>query len=559
MRVKRLRALARERWHWLIPAVVITALLAPVLLTDRTFASDWGNHLWLIWVQGTIIGELGEPSYFLQSTLGAFYPYFAFYGGSLYAVLGLVSRLATPEIAVLVAYAGALTAAYLGWTWIARQAGIRGWRTQLPGCIAVTAPYAVTNLYGRGDIPEAVATAMIPLVVASALSIVREPRFRLPAAVAYVASVAVLTGSHTLTLLWGTTFLLLLAVIAVACNWRAVQTRSRRGLALVSLTVLGAGINAWILMPLVLYHSRLFENEPEPAGFVQYTAPEHLFSLFRDSGRILPLAGGDINAELPVLAGVWALVCGAFFWRFLSRGYRRLCLGLLGLFGVFLLLLLFPSLIDELPRAWRFIQFPYRLLTYADLCLVGLVTLTLAALQRAGISARAPVFLLTAIAVFNFGLAVDQSLKVPSWLSGRADALQSPLQPPQSWYAPLQFADGSAPIVKPTLPDPLLVPLESAGKDRYELTYSPGPGGTARTNILTGPYLVDVSGARPVGRTGAGAMVVRLPGSRHRPRSVVVEAAWGTAMTVGRWLTIVLLFVALAGAVAYATATSLRR
>jgi hypothetical protein len=553
-----MQVLARAQWHWLIPVAVIAAMPAPILLTDRTFASDWGNHLWLIWVQGTIIGELGEPSYFLQSTLGAFYPYFAFYGGSLYALLGLVSRWSNPEVAVVVAYSAAFAAAYLGWTWIARQAGIRGWQMQLPGCIAVTAPYAVTNFYGRGDIAEAVATAAIPLVVASALSIVRGPRFRLPAAIAYVASVAVLTGTHTLTLLWGTTFLLLLAILLAAGNWRAIRARGRSGFALASLTVLGVGINAWILIPLVLYHSRLFEDEPEPAGFVQYTAPEHLFSLFRNSGRIFPLARGDINAELPVLAMVWALVCGTLYWRFLSRRCRRLYLGLLGMFGAILLLILFPSLIDELPRAWRFIQFPYRLLTYADLCLVGLVTLALAALQRVGTSARIPVALLAAIAVFSFGLAVDQNFKAPSWLSGRAEALGSPLQPPPSWYAPLQFADGSAPIVRPTLSDPLLVPLESAGKDRYELTYPPGPGGTARTNVLTGPYMVDVSGARPVGRTEAGAMVVRLPPS-PRPRPVVVEAAWGAAMTVGRWLTIVSLFVAFAGALAYAAVTHMRR
>ena len=166
----------RGRWHWAIPAGVALCLLAPILLTDRTFASDWGNHMWLIQMQGQNISALHEPSIYLQSTLGAFYPYYAFYGGTFYAVTGLVSDLFDAEFAVLVAYAGAIAANYLGWTWMARQAGVTGWRQQLPGLIATTAPFWVTNLYGRGGIPEAIGTSMLPLVAAAGISLVRQPR-----------------------------------------------------------------------------------------------------------------------------------------------------------------------------------------------------------------------------------------------------------------------------------------------------------------------------------------------------------------------------------------------
>lgn len=140
-------------WQWSIPAVAILCLLAPLPLTDRTFASDWGNHYWLIYAQGFDIKALHEPSIYLQSALGAFYPYYAFYGGTFYAVTGFVADVFGTEVAVLLAYAGAISANYLGWTWMARQAGVRGWRSQIPGLIAVTAPLPSSSatVWGRSS------------------------------------------------------------------------------------------------------------------------------------------------------------------------------------------------------------------------------------------------------------------------------------------------------------------------------------------------------------------------------------------------------------------------
>ena len=526
---------------------MIFALLTPILFTDRTFSTDWGNHFWLIWMQGRNITDLGEPSYFLQSSLGAFYPYYAFYGGSTYAALGVFSSLLSPEAAVVVGYAGALAAAYLGWTWIAVQLGIRGWQSQLPGCIAITAPLAVTNLYGRGDIPEAIATSVIPLIAASALSMFRERRLRLSSAAVYVIGIAVLTGTHTLTLAWGTTFLLVCAALLGACYWRLAVERTRRGLAVAGLTVLGAGINAWILVPLVLYHSRLVERQPDPINLTAYTDPERLFSLLRDSGSPYPIVTADINAQLPVLALLWALFCGAAYWRFLAPESRRLALALLGLGATLLLLVLSPELIEELPQTLRFIQFPYRILTYVDLVVVGLVTLALAAVQRERSTALLPSLALACIAIFNFALSVDQIFSVRSWLNGRDEAHLSSATPPRSWYAPRQFADGSAPLVEPTLDVAQL--MVRRGEEEFTAVYPRGPAGTVETGIATGSYFVDVSGARPAGRTADGLMIIRLPRASH-PRRVVVDAALEPAVVVGRWLSVAALIAAATAALA---------
>lgn len=541
----------RARWHLAIPAGAILCLLAPILLTDRTFATDWGNHYWLVYMQGLDIKALHEPSIYLQSSLGAFYPYYAFYGGTFYAVSGLLADLFDTEAAVLLSYAGAIVANYLGWTWIARQAGVRGWRAQLPGLIAVTAPLAVSNLYGRGGIPEVVGTSMLPLVAAAGISLVREPRLRLRDAAAFVAGLVFLTGSHALSMVWGVLFLALLALLLIACNWRFVRARAMRLLGLAWLGVLAACVNAWMLGPLILFHSRTVENEPDPIGQQAYTSAANLFRILRDAPDPYSFVKADVNAALPVLALLWALVVGAVCWRVLGPRRRALAIGLTVLLAALVLLILDWSLIAELPEFLQYIQFPYRLLTYADFCVVGMVTLVLAALERRGSAAAttAATAALAAIAAFNLAISVQQNFQVRSWLNGRDEAIASSVNPPPSWYAIVQFGDGSAPVVKPTLPQPLTVPVEEGIRDSYTVAYPPGPAGTAQTNIDTGDYLVDVSGAEPVGRSEGGQMVVRLPASPQQ-RTVVVSAEDGPAVVVSRWISLLALLGALLGVIA---------
>jgi hypothetical protein len=537
----------RARWHWSLPAVVILCLLFPLLFSGDTFSTDWPNHWWLIWEQGLDLGALHEPSYYLQSTLGAFYPYYAFYGGTFYVIAGAISKLISPEAAAVAAYLGALSASYLGWTWLARIAGVRGWRVQLPGAIAVTAPLAVTNLYGRGGIPEVVATSVLPLVAAAGISFVREPRVRLRDAVAFVGGLVILTGTHTLTLVWGMVFLALVGAILVACSWRFALDRVMRLIGLAWLGVLALCINAWILGPLLLYRGRLIEQEPDPISQTGYTDFGNLFSVLRNAADLDPVVHADVNAALPVLALLWAVVFGILFRRLIGPRSKALALSLGGLMVALVVLILSPSLIESLPEQVQYIQFPYRITTYANLCVVGFATLVLAALERAGSRARLPVALLAAIALFNLGISIVQNTEVRSWLGSRDEALASAASPPPVWYANLQFADGSAPVVKPTLPKPLLVPVEEGIRDSYRVTYPPGPAGTAQTNIATGTYLVDVSGATPVGRSDLGQMVVQLPASPDRPRIVVVSAEEGPAVTLSRWLSTISLLGCIGG------------
>src|ERR1700730_8079663 len=76
------RRLLTTRWHLLLPPALVAVLMAPMVFTGSTFGGDWPTHLWLVQMQAENISHLGHPSLFIQSGLGAFEPWYAFYGGT---------------------------------------------------------------------------------------------------------------------------------------------------------------------------------------------------------------------------------------------------------------------------------------------------------------------------------------------------------------------------------------------------------------------------------------------------------------------------------------------
>ena len=155
----------------------------PALLSRNGFSLDFTNHLWLVWVQDHAISAQGHPTFFLhtaQQSGGVFDPFFMFYGGTLYAVTGALSALLghSPRVAYVISILLGVAASYGGLLWLARQLGARTWMAHAPAVAFVGGAYYVTNLYGRGAWPEFVATAAIPLLVASGLSVARSRRPR---------------------------------------------------------------------------------------------------------------------------------------------------------------------------------------------------------------------------------------------------------------------------------------------------------------------------------------------------------------------------------------------
>src|SRR5262249_59595801 len=94
--------------------------------------------------------------------------------------------------------------------------------------------------------------SMWPLVLAASLRLVRAGWRFWPAACLVAASV-VFSGSHNITLLWGST----LAVLALGVYWlasgRPRELPWRRIAATAALIALGVGLSGWFLLPALRY------------------------------------------------------------------------------------------------------------------------------------------------------------------------------------------------------------------------------------------------------------------------------------------------------------------
>ena len=501
----------RARADWLIPAVTVLALAGPMALGSTTFATEWPNHLWLLWHQSLSFEEVHRPSYFLHSELGAFLPWYAFSGGTLYAAGGLLGALTTPLVAYAALHAVAFAAAHLGLTWLSRQLGLRGWRSQLPGFLYVTSAAYVTTAYGRGDFPETVAVSMLPLVLAAALHLLRSDAWRPLPVAAFLGAVVLLTGSHATTLVWGT--VVLAAVTGVAAAGGLVP--ARRAVRVLALAALGAAVNLWFLLPALVYHNRTqLGSSAPPIRDQQITVWPELLGLVRETPQ--PPVSAFLQAQLPVLALLWCLAVALAFAGGAPRRLRRATAGLAAVLAVLVARVLGNEALAELPAALRFVQFPYRLVTYATLLSALLVVAGLLLVARAAPAARlAPHAFLVLAAVVSGVLAVRQVDRTPTTPVDRAELLDGdPRRPPRTWYRPAEFADVAEPLLGASRPGLVELPAVP-GEDRVRMPL-PGAraGETLATDVRAGSYLVAVQGAAPVGHTEARGMVVRIaPGA----------------------------------------------
>jgi hypothetical protein len=543
--------------QWLMAGGVVAVLIAPMALTGSTFGGDWSGHLWLVNMQARNIEYLGYPSLFVQSTIGAFEPWYAFYGGTLYtlAAAGAVVIGGHVIVAYVASFAAAVAMAYGGFTWLARQAGVRGWPAHLCGLAFVTSAYYVANMYARGAWPEAVATSALPLMVAAAVSLLRSEHWRIGPVAAFVLGVVVFTGSHNITLLYGSVFLALLVFAVLVAFGRNALPTPRRVLGVAALGAIATAVNLWFLLPDLAYEGHTvigqsFTRAPTVAGG---TSPLLILDPFRHSHvRGHP----TFDIQLPTLALLWAAATIAACWRTLTRGWRRLAIALGAIAVPFLALLFIPALWHVVPHIFWAIQFPYRLVTYPTYCVVGLVAIALLALTRTARTTATTVLVAVGVLliVVELGQAVNEQWGTPSSVASRSAAFPGGNKQPSFWNdfaAYLEFQDVSMTVRNATIPEvygltvyngqganvapvPVTVP-----KSSYSITFTPPKSGALNTDVIGGPYLVAVHGARFVGRTPYSELLIGV----QRPPTGPVTVTFGTAGTrpilFGRWATFV--------------------
>jgi hypothetical protein len=464
-----------------------------------------------------LIGQQAEalragflPSHFTHSDSGIFNAVFAFYGGTLFVLAGAIAILVgSPVAAEAIVYILAFAAAYGGWLWMARMAGLRSWTAHAPALLYVTAPYVITNASVRQDMPESVATAMLPLLLASALSVLRAERLRAGPAAALAASTIVIGGTHNLTLLWATTILGLVLPLLIAGVPEARRMVTGAGLLRVLAVVVPAmAVNAWYLFPDLAYHTHtlIAHRIDEWRAMVRSGSPslhiKYLFSINRTSA----FPGSAFSAALPVLAIAWVLLAAAVVVRRQRRQAwaRALLILAVTTMGV-LVVMLHPRLITALPDPWLMIQFSYRLETFVLFGICGAVIAALALVERG--RHRWLTALLLPILVFSVLSALGQVRDVPR--------LTDEIDWTIDGFNNLSTGDYADVSLKPHPGEATIVVYDRGDvhQDRLEATVAAQPGEIIYTDLLSIAPMLDIQGAKVVGRWAQ-----PLPTTEWQPR-----------------------------------------
>jgi hypothetical protein len=534
--------------------LVYAALLAPMVTAGCGLSSDWSTHLYYVCRQQASLRELLHPSHFLHNeTYGAFYPYFAFYGGTLYAWVAVLALAVGPTNAFLMSWAAGMAIAYSGWTWLSRLLGVRGACAYLPGVIAITSSYYLSDAYGRGFWGEFMATSAIPMVVASVAALVREPDAptampspkrarRLRTRLALFASVVLLTGSHSLTLLWGTTFVAGLTAIGLVAMPPATRWPALRNLcSAIPWAALGVGLNAWFLAPLAAWGRATHIASYSPHGMGSNGQELTSWRVVFDPGRSDPSTAGY---QLSIYALAWALLAALALWRGATLRERFGALAVWTAFGAVLSLIMTGGgrlLWACLPRLYRSIQFEYRLHTYATCCVVLLVILGLRGsasssrrnLWRAGLGLAV---------VAQSALAMKQ-LRQPWCVLTLESILEAGASLPPGvgqamdyrFMASTSGAFPNAPVLSAP-PVELKLDVSAIHRDRASIEVAAPVPDRLLTNISWSP-LMDVTGDLAIaGRTAEGLTVLRYVGVPGAPAHAVASPALPAPVRLGALL-----------------------
>lgn len=539
----------------LISAVVAGGLCWPMLFTNSSFGGDWLHHLWFIWHQSLDIRANHVPSLFLDTSFSVYYPQYAFYGATLYAFAGALALIpgSSPATAYVFTYLLGMMGAYWGWYWIGRLVGLGRLTAHAAGLAFVTSAAYLTMIYGRGDWPEFIGVSMIPLMVASGISAIRANRLSLTSALALAGSSIVFFGSHNLTILWGGTLLGITAGIALACVPAVRRRVRRRGVARVAgLIVSGMLVNAWYLLPAVVYASRTSIGHNYEAarqtlrGTMAIVAWPNLLTLSRATSIYgIP----SFALSLPVLVIAWAIVSIPLV---LYTGRRSMWAPLLVIFSgitvALVVLMTHLGLLLALPRPYDLLQFSYRLEGYVLLGLSAVVLSILVLAQNGSRLIRlwrwtiVPVLAVSAIGAIQ---QVDAYPRAPSrgyvTLGTVGETFAQTFR---------DFSDTSLPTVESSsLPELNFTP-RMVRHDKVSALVRLRAGQRISTNIDTGPYLVHVTGAEIVGRNQNGFLVLAVgPNApvhgvaQRRPdvqaKTISVSPAEGLPIVLGRILTLV--------------------
>jgi hypothetical protein len=340
--------------------------------------------------------------------------------------------------------------------------------------------------------------SMLPLMGAAALSIVRAERLDILPACALVASSIVFFGSHILTVLWGSTVLVLMCVtivILIPSVRRGV--RARRLIRVPAVVLPALLVNAWFLLPTAAYasHTRIGSRYGVAYNTLRATMRlvtfDHLFAL----SRATTVPGyPDYVLSLPTVTIVWVLVSMAMLLWSVRRGIWLRMLVIFALLTTGMVVLMTHlGLLLALPKPYTLLQFSYRLEGYVLMGVTAAVIVILVVVRSGGNRLqRWSWTIVPVLAVSLFG-AVQQLDAYPRTEVSRGVALTSTAEIFAQRYIDYTYA--LLPFVSERgLPKLSISPAEVHGNNA-SLTVHARPGQLIATNIGGGPDLLRIAGA----------------------------------------------------------------
>ena len=359
-------------------AVIIVAPLSLLLAYPHgTFNMEWGDSLWFIaYDRAYITSHFAFPAT-LNFTGHVGVPRPIFYGPLLYPILGLLAEPLGPGGAIrLLAVAIWLLQFVLVYR-LVRAVGRCAITALAAAALMSWSVYSLTNLYNRGAIAEFAGTGfLLCAIAAGGLAILessRQKRVGFGLLGALCAAVAI--GSHGPTALVGGLVLLLLTA---AFAWRRVG--SVICIAAIVLTV----VSPWLYVAAHFSGQLSIQEDPEefptPHQWKWLASNDSLWARFKP----LPLAGNSagVDPNTPYLDANWnfplALLAAWNAALAVSRRSDRKFLPLMICSGVgcavLLVISVSPMLQDVLPHCIpATIQFPYRLVSHANILLFTLL------------------------------------------------------------------------------------------------------------------------------------------------------------------------------------------
>jgi hypothetical protein len=497
-------------------AAVLIAVLARPMVFGRTFIGwDWYPHQWFVSHQAESLKATGLPTLFSHSYDAVFVPHFAFYGGTLYVVAGALTLLTGDANSAMVAlFIGGFVACYGGWYWLARQCGLGVVWAHVPSALFISAPYYLSMIYANGSLHEFVAVSVTPPLIAAMMSVVRADRLRAGPAAVLAVSATLFTGSHNLALLWGFTMLVLvgLLLVVLAPSMRRAVTRAGV-LRIVAVVVPAVLVNSWFLLPDIAYSSHAliansnYLTKQDLVWGMALVQPSDLFSLGRANARF---DYQHMAVQLPLLGVAWvvlALVLGRSTWR---TSWYRVVVILLVVMVALVVVMSELSVIRGLPSPYNLLQFSYRLEAYILLAFAGTVIGALVFLRDSAWRSTLWAWVLVPVLAWSIVGAVGQLRQRPP--SGLPE-IQAPLPYRTNVIPPgaPDYSTNDLPLIA-YQPGVSVVRFPTGGERGYtvKVIVPASPGDILQTNIITMPQLVQLEGARFVGRQEVGQAVVQV-------------------------------------------------